>query len=103
MTILERISQAPSRLGSALYDWDELVQEDRVHRLAYTDPAIFTAEMTHVFGGTWVYLAHESQIPNANDFITGRLGLRPLIIVRDQRSEEHTSELQSRGHLVCRL
>src|SRR5690625_5984068 len=24
-------------------------------------------------------------------------------IVRDDRSEEHTSELQSRGHLVCRL
>ena len=24
-----------------LYDWDELVQEDRVHRLIYTDPAIF--------------------------------------------------------------
>src|SRR5690625_6862594 len=23
--------------------------------------------------------------------------------VRDSRSEEHTSELQSRGHLVCRL
>src|SRR5439155_14782193 len=23
--------------------------------------------------------------------------------IRDQRSEEHTSELQSRGHLVCRL
>src|SRR5690625_1603374 len=26
-----------------------------------------------------------------------------LIKVFDQRSEEHTSELQSRGHLVCRL
>src|SRR5207253_11000284 len=24
-------------------------------------------------------------------------------IVGDERSEEHTSELQSRGHLVCRL
>src|SRR5690625_6940333 len=24
-------------------------------------------------------------------------------IVRENRSEEHTSELQSRGHLVCRL
>src|SRR5690625_5359301 len=24
-------------------------------------------------------------------------------IVENQRSEEHTSELQSRGHLVCRL
>src|SRR5207253_4408217 len=25
------------------------------------------------------------------------------IILREARSEEHTSELQSRGHLVCRL
>src|SRR5690625_5501503 len=25
------------------------------------------------------------------------------ILVEDERSEEHTSELQSRGHLVCRL
>src|SRR5690625_6865750 len=29
---------------------------------------------------------------------------RPWMIVRNrERSEEHTSELQSRGHLVCRL
>jgi hypothetical protein len=40
------------------FDWDRLVQEHRVHRTIYTDPAIFDAEMTHIFGGTWVYLAH---------------------------------------------
>src|SRR5690625_6036011 len=29
---------------------------------------------------------------------------RPLVLnTQRQRSEEHTSELQSRGHLVCRL
>src|SRR5436305_5303395 len=27
----------------------------------------------------------------------------PLIVVDNQRSEEHTSELQSRPHVVCRL
>src|SRR5207253_6336818 len=27
----------------------------------------------------------------------------PAMIERGSRSEEHTSELQSRGHLVCRL
>src|SRR5439155_3698638 len=27
----------------------------------------------------------------------------PEIELREERSEEHTSELQSRGHLVCRL
>src|SRR5690625_5603727 len=32
-----------------------------------------------------------------------RLGRVPLARVLGQRSEEHTSELQSRGHLVCRL
>src|SRR5690625_6888474 len=28
---------------------------------------------------------------------------KPFNEVREKRSEEHTSELQSRGHLVCRL
>src|SRR5690625_5940737 len=28
---------------------------------------------------------------------------RPLSAIDGMRSEEHTSELQSRGHLVCRL
>src|SRR6266478_4266626 len=61
--------------GADLYDWDELVQEDRVHRLIYTDPAIFQAEMTNIFGAVWVYLGHESQIPKNDDYITVRLGL----------------------------
>src|SRR5690625_5976924 len=29
--------------------------------------------------------------------------VQPWLVNRDQRSEEHTSELQSRGHLLCRL
>src|SRR5690625_5325262 len=32
--------------------------------------------------------------------LTGKL---ELVYEGEQRSEEHTSELQSRGHLVCRL
>src|SRR5437870_11415264 len=37
---------------------------------------------------------------------TGRLRVERFVAVDDAgviRSEEHTSELQSRGHLVCRL
>src|SRR5439155_20566661 len=45
-------------------------------------------------------------------WLTGRFAARPPVVVHcttgeglDEayRSEEHTSELQSRGHLVCRL
>ena len=87
------------------YDWDYLVQEDRVHGLLYTDPAIFEAEMTHIFGGTWVYLAHESQIPERNDFITAKLGLRPLILLRDNEGKIRAlfNRCTHRGTTLCRL
>jgi len=77
MTQMERVETVRPRNFGASYDWDELVQEDRVHHLLYTDAAIFDAEMRHIFGGTWVYLAHESQIPNVDDYVTAKLGLRP--------------------------
>src|SRR5690625_5504801 len=41
----------------------------------------------------WGRAASEPAIPPAADRVPSRVG----------RSEEHTSELQSRGHLVCRL
>src|SRR3712207_7134676 len=34
---------------------------------------------------------------------TGRLGGEGVVTLRATRSEEHTSELQSRQYLVCRL
>ncbi|MGP0095155.1 MAG: aromatic ring-hydroxylating oxygenase subunit alpha [Xanthobacteraceae bacterium] len=105
--MLEKVNVAQSRGEFTVpdYDWDELVQEDRAHRLIYTDPAIFTAEMTHIFGGTWVYLAHESQIPRKDDFVTARLGLRPLIMVRDQTGKIRAlyNRCTHRGTTLCRL
>ena len=104
MTIIERMQPMARLRNEPLYDWDHLVQEDRVHRLIYTDPAVFDAEMRHIFGGTWVYLAHESQIPNANDFITGKLGLRPLVITRDAEGAIRAlyNRCTHRGTTLCR-
>ena len=48
-----------------------------MHRSLYTDPSIFAEEMIRIFGGTWVYLGHESEISKPNDFVTRNLGLRP--------------------------
>ncbi len=100
-------SNRPQRpLGHAPlpYDWDELVQEDRVHRLIYTAPDIFAAEMTHIFGGVWTYLAHESQIPDNDDYVTVRLGLRPLIVLRDSGGKVRAlyNRCTHRGATLCR-
>lgn len=86
------------------WNWDYLVQPDRVHRSVYTDSELFQEEMVRVFGGTWVYLAHESEIPNPNDFKACRLGLRPIIVVRDRQGEIRGlfNRCTHRGATVCR-
>lgn len=85
--------------------FSELVYEDRVHRSIYTDPAIFELEMTRIFGAVWVYLAHESQIPARDDFVTARLGLRPLIVVRDSQGAIRAlyNRCTHRGARICRV
>ena len=49
----------------------------RVNRNIFTDPEIFELEMRHIFEGNWIYLAHESQIPNAGDYFTTYIGRHP--------------------------
>ena len=87
-----------------IVDWDNLVKEDRVHQSVYTDPTIFNEEIVKIFGQNWVYLAHESEIPNPNDFKTGYLGKRPIIITRDRNGEIHSflNRCMHRGATICR-
>lgn len=62
--------------------YDGLVFPDRVHRSLYTDPQVFAEEMVRIFAGSWVYLAHESEIRKPYDFKTVTVGLRPIIVTR---------------------
>ena len=86
------------------YDYEALVHEDRVHRLLYTDPAIFREEMTRIFGAVWVFLGHESQIPENDDFVRTRLGPRPIVLVRDSQGTIRAlyNRCTHRGSTVCR-
>ena len=59
-----------------------LVQPDRVHRDLYINQEIFQLEQTHFFANTWNYAGHESQIPDAGDWISNDIGGRPLLVVR---------------------
>jgi phenylpropionate dioxygenase-like ring-hydroxylating dioxygenase large terminal subunit len=54
----------------------------RVHRSLYNDPEIFALELERIFGRAWIYVGHESQVPNAGDFWQTRIGLKPMLLVR---------------------
>jgi benzoate/toluate 1,2-dioxygenase subunit alpha len=69
------------------HDWDTLVQEDRVHRSVYTDPALFELEIKRIFEKTWIYVGHESQVPNAGDYFSTWIGRKPVLMVRKKDGE----------------
>lgn len=77
----------------------------RVHSDAYSSPAVFDLEMRRIFEGSWVYAAHESQIPEPGDFVTTRLGTQPVIVSRDASGQVHVllNRCRHRASIVCRL
>ncbi len=76
----------------------------RVDRSVYTDPAILELEMEHIFEGSWIYAAHESQIPEKGDFITLTMGRQPVIINRDMSGKINgfINACPHRGARLCR-
>ncbi len=59
-----------------------LVREREVHRDLYIDEDVFDLEMEYLFASTWVFVGHESQIPNVGDFYTTTVGDEPVVMVR---------------------
>lgn len=54
----------------------------RVALRACADEEIYQLEMKNIFGKAWMCLAHETEIPNAGDFVTRNLGSDSVIVVR---------------------
>src|SRR5256886_17637445 len=59
-----------------------LVRGDGVHRAAYVDPGVFALEEERIFRRAWLYVAHESEVPRAGDYVLTRLGPEEVILVR---------------------
>jgi len=58
-----------------------------VHRDLFRDEALFELEMEHVFEASWVFLCHESQVPDADDYLTTFIGRQPVVVLRNQAGE----------------
>ena len=84
-------------------DYDSLVKEDRVHVSLYTDPSIFTDEMEKIFNRGWVYVGHQGEVPRRGDFRLKRIGLQPVIMVRDQDGQVQLlfNRCRHRGATIC--
>ena len=81
---------------------DALVEPTRIHRRVYTDPGIFDLEMERIWGGAWIFIGHESQVPDSGSYVTLQMGKMPVVMVRDRGGEVHV--LYNRcGHKGAKL
>lgn len=69
----------------------------------YWDPDIYAREMDVIFGSAWLFVGHDSMIPNPGDFVSNYMGDDPVILVRDRAGTANVflNRCRHRGNKVC--
>ena len=69
----------------------------------FNDERVFRAEMDRIFTTAWVFVAHDSEIPNPGDFVLRKIGLDSVIVSRSTKGEVNVllNHCRHRGTEVC--
>ncbi len=90
-------------LGPA--DFERLVDEQNAtaSRLIFTDQSIFELEQEKLFAKAWLYIGHESEIPNEGDYVTRQMATDPVILSRSKHGKINVllNSCSHRGTLLC--
>ena len=84
-----------------LEEMDQSLPEGEIPAGIFNDPEIFELEREQVFGHSWVYIAHESEIPNPGDYVLRYIVDNRFIVVRAERGRLGLC-LISAGTAACR-
>ncbi|QEP09087.1 MULTISPECIES: Rieske 2Fe-2S domain-containing protein [Glutamicibacter] len=70
----------------------------------YNDADVFEAEKKNLFSRAWIFVGHESEIPQPGDYVLRKVIDDSFILVRDEKGEIHAhfNMCLHRGMQVCR-
>lgn len=79
------------------------LRQGKISREIFSSRDIYDEELEKVFTRAWLFVGHESQIPNPGDFFTSRMGGESVILARDKKKKVHVflNSCRHRGMKVC--
>lgn len=85
--------------------FDELIETatGRQRHAIHASNSLFRRELENVFGRCWLFLTHDSLIPNAGDFVVSRMGTDEVLVVRqkDGSAKAFLNACRHRGARLC--
>lgn len=68
-----------------------------------TDPEIFKMEQEKIFGRTWLFLGHESELKELGDYVTRMMADDPIILMKNKQGEikAFLNSCSHRGVRLC--
>jgi p-cumate 2,3-dioxygenase alpha subunit len=83
---------------------DEKAGLFKVNRTVFTDLECLAEERRRIFEKCWIYVGHDSEVPNPGDYRSRTVAERPMILVRgdDNVIRVLLNTCTHRGAMVCR-
>src|SRR5487761_2748158 len=80
------------------------VRAGHISREIFVNGEIYQEELERVFARAWLFVGHESQIPNPGDYFVSGMGEESVLLCRDRAGTIHVflNTCRHRGMKVCR-
>src|SRR5258708_10072604 len=76
----------------------------QISREIFVNERIYREELERLFARAWLFVGHESQIPDRGDYFVSGMGEESVILCRDRAGKVHVflNSCRHRGMKVCR-
>ncbi|MBP1154920.1 MULTISPECIES: Rieske 2Fe-2S domain-containing protein [unclassified Paenibacillus] len=98
-------NQPSDQLQRFFAEMDAGLEKGYVPARIFNDPELHQLELERIFAKAWVFIGHESEVPNKGDYCTRYIGNDPFIFTRDDAGKIRVlfNGCRHRGAKVCRM